>query len=272
MHGLGNDYVCVDLSTETVQNPSSLARVVANRHRGVGCDGLLLIDRSDRAEIRMAIYNADGSRAEMCGNGIRCVAKYAVEHGLAPGPELRIETDAGVKTAECRCINGRVRDVRIDMGVPSLAAENLPSDLGVDRLVEHPLVIAGTHYNVTAVSMGNPHLVVFLDDLKAVDLALVGPHFENAPDFPKRINTHFARVKSPARVTIKTWERGSGATDACGTGACAVCVAGVITGRTERAITASLPGGDLKIEWGSDDHVYMTGPAVEVFTGTCNPS
>ncbi len=267
MHGLGNDYVFVDLFEERIADPPTVARAVADRHTGIGSDGLILICPARTADVRMEIYNADGSRAQMCGNGIRCVAKYAVEHGLAAGPELRIDTDAGIKSAWCQLVDGTVHSVRIDLGEPSLAASALPSTIPVDRIVDHPLEVGGSTYQVTCVSMGNPHVIVFVDDLEAVALDRLGPQFEHAPEFPDRINAHFVRVDSPTHVTMKTWERGSGSTRACGTGVCAACVAGVVTQRTQRTITATVPGGDLAVEWASNDHVYLTGPAIEVFTG-----
>ena len=282
MHGLGNDYVFVNVFDQRVEDPARLARSVADRRRGIGSDGLILMAPSEAADVRMVVYNADGSLAELCGNGVRCVAKYAVDHGLTSGPGVRIETGAGTMLAECHISEGRVRTVRVDMGRPSLATASLgvrqgfatrvfhPLKTGatdVDRIVDHPLEVGGSMYTVTCVSMGNPHVVVFVDDLDGVALERTGPLFERASAFPQRTNAHFARVDSPAHVTMKTWERGSGATSACGTGACAVCVAGAVTDRTERAITATLPGGDLQVEWADDDHVYMTGPAVEVFSG-----
>jgi diaminopimelate epimerase len=267
MHGLGNDYVYVETFDQSVDDPSALARCVSDRHTGIGSDGLVLIGHSETADVRMEMYNADGSRAEMCGNGIRCVAKYSVEHGLVKGPELRIETDAGVKSARCLMVDREVRSVRVDMGCPSLAASSLPSNLDLDQIVDHPLEIGGAVYTATCVSMGNPHLVVFAEDFDAVALGKEGPLIECAPQFPERINVHFARVDSPTHITMKSWERGSGITNACGTGACAVCVAGAASGRTGRAITVALPGGDLHIEWVDDDRVFMVGPAVEVFAG-----
>jgi len=267
MHGLGNDYVYVSVFDQFVDDPSALARRVSDRHTGIGSDGLVLIGPSETADVRMEMYNSDGSRAQMCGNGIRCVAKYAVEHGLATGPELRIESDAGIRFAHCQLSDGIVRAVRIDMGHPSFVASSIPNAPGYDRTADYPLEIGGTVYRVTCLSLGNPHVVVFVDDLDGVDLATEGPLLERAPQFPERVNAHFARVDSPTHVTVRTWERGSGATRACGTGACAVCVAGAVTGRTERAITVTLPGGDLHIEWSDEDRVFMTGPAVEVFTG-----
>ena len=258
MHGLGNDYVCVDCFEQSIGDPAALARTLSERHTGIGGDGLILIRPSDVAEVRMEMYNADGSRAEMCGNGIRCVAKYAVEHGLIAGPDLGVETDAGVKPAQCDMIGAEVRSVRVDMGPPTLTAEAIPTSLGdgkTERIIDHPLRIGCLDYLVTCVSMGNPHAVVFVDDLQTVALEVVGPRFEHAPQFPKRINVHFVYVDSPARVTMRTWERGSGPTRACGTGACAVCVAGTLTNRTARAITAELPGGQLHVQWADDNHV-----------------
>ena len=255
MHGLGNDYVLVDCFKQAVDDPPALAIAVSDRHTGIGSDGLILMHPSKSADVRMEIYNADGSRAQMCGNGLRCVAKYAREHGLVTDPVVRIDTDSGIKLAECQMADGVVRSVRVDMGPP------VPGEPGA------ALVIGGVPYRVTRVSVGNLHAVVFVDDLTAVALEVVGPLFAHAPQFPEGVNTHFVRVDSPTHVTMKTWERGSGATRACGTGACAVCVAGALTKRTNRAITAALPGGDLQLHWAENDHVYMTGPAVEVFTG-----
>ncbi len=271
MHGLGNDYIYVDTSVEVLANPPQVARAVSDRHTGIGSDGLILIASSQVADVRMEMYNADGSRGKMCGNGIRCVAKYAFEHGLAKGPRMRIETDSGIKDAKCNLTEGKVRSVWVDMGPPELDAAKIPTTLTAGRVVDHPLRIGGVDYRVTCVSMGNPHAVVFVEELQRIDLVEVGPEFEHADVFPRRINTHFVRVDSPTRVTVRTWELGSGATRACGTGACAVCVAGVMTKRTERAITAALPGGELQIEWAADDHAHMTGPAVEVFHGQWFP-
>jgi len=267
MHGLGNDYVYVDAARATVADPAVLARAIADRHTGVGSDGLILIVPSDKADVRMVMYNADGSRAEMCGNGIRCVAKYAVDHGLCDRHDLAIETDAGVKRVWCHLRDSRVDSVRVDMGVPNLASRDLPAEVEPERMVDYPMHVGPHEFNVTGVSMGNPHAVVFVDELHRIDLVDIGPQMERATLFPNRINVHFVRVDNESHVTVRTWERGSGATRACGTGACAVCVAGAVTGRTRRAVTTELPGGALLIEWADDDHVYMTGPAVEVFQG-----
>ena len=267
MHGLGNDYVFVDCFAETVDDPSRVAQLVSDRHCGVGGDGLILICPSRSADVRMEMYNADGSRAGMCGNGIRCVAKYAYEHGLARRNPMRIETDAGIRELRLSVEDGRVNRVRVNMGRPSLDPRDLPSTIEADSIIARPMDIGGRRYEVTCVSLGNPHAVVFVEDLEAVDLAVVGPQFEHAPEFPQRINAHFVRVDSPQQVSVRSWERGSGATRACGTGASAVCVAGAVTGRTRRAITARLPGGNLELEWADDDHLYLTGPAEEVFSG-----
>ncbi len=277
MHGLGNDYVYVNCFEEQVADPAVLARVISDRHTGVGGDGLILICPSRQADVRMEMYNADGSRAQMCGNGIRCVAKYAYEHGLidrsqAAGPgateaDVTVETDAGIKTLSLSIADGRVLSACVDMGTPSLRPGDLPCTLDGERIVDRDVVVDGRTWRMTCVSVGNPHAVIFVDDLDAVDLATQGPAIENAAVFPERINAHFVRVDRRDEVTMVTWERGSGVTLACGTGATAVCVAGAVTGRTDRAITAHLPGGDLHLNWSQDDQVYMTGPATEVFTG-----
>ncbi|MCP4246166.1 MAG: diaminopimelate epimerase [bacterium] len=267
MHGLGNDYVFVNCLVETVSDPGGVARAIADRSRGVGSDGLILICESADADVRMEMYNADGSRGPMCGNGIRCVAKYAFERGLTARNPMRIETDTGVLEATLTVEDGRVVRVAVDMGRPSLAPQDLPCTLEGDRIVDQPLTVGDHTYAVTCVSTGSAHVVIFVDDLEAVPLAEVGPLLERAPVFPERVNVHFARVDSRDAVTIRTWERGSGITQACGTGATAVCVAGAVTGRTGRRITATLPGGDLELEWTDDDHVHMAGPAEEVFDG-----
>jgi diaminopimelate epimerase len=267
MHGLGNDYIYVHLTHAPPDDPASLARAVSDRHTGVGGDGLIFIGPSRVADVRMEMYNADGSRGRMCGNGIRCVAKYVVDHGVVRGPALRIETDAGVKNVQCTLVGGRVTSVRVDMGKPELGAQALPSTIAAESIIEYPLRVGGGTLRITCVSMGNPHAVHFVEDLDKVRLEELGPTVERAAEFPERINLHIVRVEGSGRVAMKTWERGSGATRACGTGACAVCVAGALTRRTGRSITASLPGGELEIEWAADDQVYMTGPAVEVFTG-----
>jgi diaminopimelate epimerase len=289
MHGAGNDYVYVDCFRESVpDDPAELARQIADRHFGVGGDGLILIGPSPTADARMRMFNADGSEAEMCGNGIRCVAKYAYDHAICKRPTLRIETGTGVLAVELEIVEGLVERVRVDMGRPILEAGKIPVDARLGqadgRVVNSPLAAfsiagaptdwmdrCGLDRRMTCVSMGNPHVVLYCENVSAVPLAAVGPAVETQPIFPKRINVHFVEVHSPAEVTMRTWERGSGVTLACGTGASAVCVAGVLARRTDRRILAHLPGGDLELEWADNDHVYMTGPAVEVFSGNWSP-
>jgi diaminopimelate epimerase len=267
MHGCGNDYIYLDCFRQPPpRDPAGLSRTISDRHFGVGGDGLILICPSERADARMRIFNADGSEAEMCGNGIRCVAKYVYDHGIARKPQLTIETGRGILTLDVEGSGGKVRQVRVDMGEPILQAQRIPTILPGDPPIDVPL--PGLDLRVTCVSMGNPHCVAFVPTLSD-DLVLgAGPKIERHPAFPRRVNAEFVRVNGPADVTVRVWERGSGETLACGTGACAVCVAGVLTGRMERRLLAHLPGGDLQLEWSeADNHVYLTGPAVEVFSG-----
>jgi diaminopimelate epimerase len=267
MHGIGNDYVYVDAFAHRINDPAAVARLVSPRRTGVGADGLILIAPSTTADCRMEMYNADGSRGEMCGNGIRCVAKFAYEHGLARSNPMRIETDAGIKTLSLDVSNGRVAQATVDMGAPILDGPRIPV-AAEGRVIDAPLEVAGATYRVTCVSMGNPHCVLFLADITSLDLERIGPRFEHHSFFPRRVNTEFVRVNNQRDLTMRVWERGSGETAACGTGACAVLVAAVLTERSERQATVHLPGGDLAIEWrASDDHVYMTGSATEVFSG-----
>jgi diaminopimelate epimerase len=242
MHGLGNDYVYVNCLDEQVVDAPVLARAMSDRHRGVGSDGLILICPSEIADLRMEMYNADGSRAQMCGNGIRCVAKYAHEHGLFRSNPMRIETDGGTRDAEVKLEGDIVTAVRIDMGRPRFDPASLPCTLDGDRIVDRDLQIAGRSYQITCVSMGNPHVIVFVDDLAGVDLANAGSAIENHEVFPERTNAHFVKIVSPNEARMISWERGSGATQACGTGACAVGVAGVLTDRLQRRATLHLPG------------------------------
>jgi len=269
MHGLGNDYIFVDCFQQEVAEPASVARAISNRHFGVGGDGLILILPSASADVRMRIFNADGSEAEMCGNGIRCLAKYAYEHGLAKTNPMRVETACGAKDVELEVSDDdRVSSATVDMGKPAFDVAAVGANGPEGRMVDHELASSAGTLAVTCVSMGNPHAVVFVNDVAAVPLERVGPEICAHRLFPGGINVHFVQIDSPTEVTVRTWERGSGATLACGTGASAVCVAGSITGRTRRKLTAHVPGGDLRIEWRpSDDHVLLTGPAEEVFTG-----
>lgn len=269
MHGIGNDYVYVSTFDQVIPGDvGDLARRISDRHFGVGGDGLILIGPSDRADARMRMFNLDGSEGELCGNGVRCVAKYVHDHGIARKPRLAIETGRGVLTLDLEIENGQASRVRVDMGAPILEAGRIPTTLPGDPPLDAPLEIDGTVYKVSAVSMGNPHSIVYVDDVDAFPLERLGPLFENHPVFPRRINAHFVQVLGPNEVRMRTWERGSGITLACGTGACSVAVAGTLTGRTGRRLLAHLPGGDLELEWpATDGSVFMTGPAAEVFSG-----
>lgn len=285
MHGLGNDYVYVNGFEEPVDDASGLARLVSDRHFGIGSDGLILVLPSDEADVRMRMFNADGSEAEMCGNGIRCVCKLAHDHDLSRENPMRVQTASGVLTLRYTLGgDGKVDQVTVDMGEPILeparAGVNIPDltrivNHSIKTLVKWPgdlpegwITRSGLDQRMTCVSMGNPHAVLYCTDAAAVPLERVGPVLEHHHVFPKRVNAHFVQVHNEAEVTMRTWERGSGLTLACGTGASAVCVAGVLTGRSGRKILAHLPGGDLILEWkASDNHVYMTGPATEVFEG-----
>lgn len=266
MHGLGNDYVYVDCFSQTVADPAGLARRVSPRRTGIGSDGLILICPSSIADCRMEMYNADGSRGQMCGNGIRCVGKYAYEHGLARRESLRIETDAGVKLLRLHTDRGAVVRVTVDMGEPILEGPRIPV-AAEGRVVNVPLQVGTDTYRITCVSMGNPHCVVFTPDVEALALAQLGPQFEHHPFFPQRVNTEFISVLARDALRMRVWERGSGETAACGTGACAALVAAVLNGKTDRRAIVHLNGGDLDIEWNADNHVLMTGAAEEVFTG-----
>lgn len=288
MHGIGNDYVYVNGFAETVDDPPALAVAIADRHFGVGGDGLILIlppeDGVD-ADVRMRMFNADGSEAEMCGNGIRCVAKYAHDHGLTGAKPMRVQTGNGVLPIDFVIDgDGKVVTATVDMGEPIIEASRIPVelprneretviDVPLDNFIPIDLTAewardCGIENAMTCISMGNPHVMIYCKTLGGLPLATIGPHIETQNIFPNRINVHFVQIHSPTEVTVKHWERGSGPTLACGTGACAVCVAGVLTDKTDRMITAHLPGGDLELEWReADNHVYMTGPAAEVFSG-----
>jgi diaminopimelate epimerase len=269
MQGCGNDYLYVDCFRQPMpHDPAGLSRAISDRHFGVGADGLILICPSDKADARMRMFNADGSESEMCGNGVRCVAKFVHDHGLVRKPTLRVETGRGVLTLELEVAGGAVRQVRVDMGEPILSAAQIPTTLPGGPPQDVPLEVGGHTLRVTCVSMGNPHCVTFVDEITDAQVLGLGPQVERHPAFPRRVNAEFVHVNRPDDVTVRVWERGSGETLACGTGACAVCVAGALTGRTQRRITAHLPGGDLRLHWSeADNHVYMTGPAVEVFSG-----
>jgi diaminopimelate epimerase len=271
MHGAGNDYLYVDCFEQPVpDNADEIAKLVSHRHFGVGGDGIIFICKSDKADVRMQMHNADGSQAEMCGNGIRCLAKYAYDHGLAPKTEMLVETGAGVLSLNLHPgSDGRIEEVTVDMGPPILEASQVPTTiLDAGSVVDHVVDFNGNTFSVTCVSMGNPHCIIFVP--KATDdLVLgIGPIIENDPRFRNRTNVEFVEILSRQEVRQRTWERGSGETWACGTGASAVCVAGVLTGRTDRKIRNHLLGGDLILDWDeTSGHVMMTGPAVEVFQG-----
>jgi len=287
MHGIGNDYVYVNGFAERVDAPAALAPVIADRHTGVGGDGLILVlppETGAAADVRMRMFNADGSESEMCGNGIRCVCKLAHDHGISHANPMRIQTGRGVLTLRYQTNgNGKVSLVTVDMGEPILVPAQVPVKIvGLPRVVDHPIrgliefpaTVSASWMNdcgldprMTCVSMGNPHATFYVKDVAKVPLEHVGPVIEKHALFPRRINVHFVQVHSFGEVTMRTWERGSGITLACGTGASAVCVSGVLTNRTDRKILAHLPGGDLTLEWRGDNHVDMTGPATEVFEG-----
>ncbi len=267
MHGTGNDYVCVNCFEERIDNPSQVARRMSDRHFGVGGDGLVLIHPSAVADCRMRMFNADGSEAEMCGNGIRCLAKYVYERGIARKEEMTVETGAGVLTLRLFVHDGLVEKVQVNMGAPRLSPGEIPVSLPGEGIVGASLGVLDREFGITCVSMGNPHCVVFVDDVKNFPVEKYGPPMETHEIFPRRANVEFVQIVNSGEVIQRTWERGAGETLACGTGASAACVAGVLNDLTRRAILVHLSGGDLEIEWKKDDHVYMTGPAVEVFEG-----
>jgi diaminopimelate epimerase len=274
MHGIGNDYVYVNGFDQTVADPSAVARAVSDRHFAIGSDGLILILPSTKADVRMRMFNADGSEAEMCGNGIRCVAKYAFDHKLTKNNPMQVETSRGVLSLALQVNDGKVSQVTVDMGEPILELADIPIDpekltaIGAVNAYRVQLPHSNESVEATFVSMGNPHAVIFVANAAKIQLERIGPLIENHPAFPRRINVHFVEVVSTRELIMRTWERGSGITLACGTGACAVAVAGTITNRTDRKILAHLPGGDLTLDWReSDNCVYMTGPAAEVFSG-----
>ena len=290
MHGAGNDYVYVNCFNHEVSDAKTLAIAVSDRHFGIGSDGLVLICPTDKADVQMRMFNADGSESEMCGNAVRCVAKYSIDKGLVEARPLsepimeeslknscpqadsfgliEVLTGNGVLPIGVASVDGQVQQACVNMGLPILIPQEIPVSLAGDKIINFEIEVLGQTWEMTCVSMGNPHAVVFCDDVAAIDLEKVGPAFESHPLFPRRINVHFVQVVSPGEVIMRTWERGSGITLACGTGASAVCVAGVLTGDSSCHILAHLPGGDLNLLWDQDNGpVYMTGPATEVFTG-----
>ncbi len=268
MHGAGNDYVYVNCFKEEVKDPEGLARFVSDRHFGVGSDGLILIRPSETADFQMDMYNADGSRGEMCGNGIRCVGKYVYDYGLTDRTDITVDTLAGIRTLNLTVEDGKVARVRVNMGAPVLEAGQIPVLSDTSPVIDSPIQIGDKEYRMTCVSMGNPHAVVFTKDVKNLDIEKIGPLFEHHPLFPNRVNTEFVEVIDRNNVNMRVWERGSGETLACGTGTCATLVACVLNGLTEDNATVHLLGGDLMIEWDQKEGtVYMTGPAQVVFDG-----
>lgn len=268
MQGIGNDYVYVNCLKEKIENPPEVAKMVSDRHFGIGSDGLIMINPSDKADFEMEMYNADGSRSEMCGNGIRCVAKYVYDYGLTDKTSISVETLAGIKYLDLTVEDGKVSLVKVNMGSPVLKAEDIPVVSEKEQVIDEPIIIEGTAYRMTAVSMGNPHAVVYVEDVKGLEIEKIGPLFENHKRFPKRVNTEFVRVIDDRTVEMRVWERGSGETLACGTGACAVAVACILNGLTQEEVTVKLLGGDLIIWWNREENkVYMTGPAKVVYDG-----
>ncbi len=278
MHGLGNDYVYFNCFEQQIEGKSELARRVSDRHFGVGGDGAIFINPSEEADCEMEMYNADGSRSEMCGNGIRCVAKYVYDSGLTDKTEISIISAGKIKylTLYLRAAKqgeqanaGKVVDtVRVDMGEPEIIAEKVPVISKNEKAIDEPIEVDGKAYQMTCVSMGNPHAVIFVEDVEHFPIAKIGPKFEHHPAFPNRINTEFVEIINRSTVKMRVWERGTGETLACGTGSCATAVACVLNGLTDTAVTVKLLGGDLQIEWDKiQNRVYMTGSATTVFTG-----
>jgi diaminopimelate epimerase len=268
MQGIGNDYVYVNCFEEPVSDPAAVAVKVSDRHFGIGSDGLILIYPSDKADFKMRMFNADGSEGEMCGNGIRCVGKFVYDKGLTGKTSVAVETLAGIKVLELYTKGGKVEKVRVDMGEPILAPSEIPVTMDGDTCISKKVETAVDSFKATCVSMGNPHAVVYVDSVKSIDIEKSGPPMENHEIFPNRVNTEFVEIAGDGTLVMRVWERGSGETLACGTGACAVLVASVLNGKSGRRNTVHLLGGDLEIEWDdNDNHVYMTGPAVTVYEG-----
>ncbi|MEE1227422.1 MAG: diaminopimelate epimerase [Lachnospiraceae bacterium] len=268
MHGIGNDYIYVNCFQEKIEDPAELSKFVSDRHFGVGGDGLILIAPSDKADFCMNMYNADGSQGEMCGNGIRCVGKYVYDYGLTDKTEVSVETLAGIKYLTLNVKDGKVATVRVNMGSPILDPEQIPVVADKNPVVDEPITVMGKEWRMTCVSMGNPHAVVFVPETESLDLEKIGPQFENHERFPRRVNTEFVQVLDRHTANMRVWERGSGETLACGTGACATVVACVLNGKTDNKVLVHLLGGDLEIEWDRENNqIYMTGPAATVFDG-----
>ena len=270
MHGAGNDYIYVDCTQSVIDNPSQVAIDLSDRHFGIGSDGLILIKKSDKADFFMEMYNADGSQGQMCGNGIRCVGKFVYDNGLTDKTTVTIDTLAGVKILELKTgADGKVETARVNMGAPILTSRQIPVVSTKEQVINEPLHVDGETYHITAVSMGNPHAIVYMDELKNLDIEKLGPKFENHINFPDRINTEFVKVIDRHTLQMRVWERGSGETLACGTGACAAAVASVLNGycKREQEILIHLRGGDLRIIYHNDESVTMIGPATFIFEG-----
>ncbi|MGL1935099.1 MAG: diaminopimelate epimerase [Fibrobacterales bacterium] len=268
MHGCGNDYVYINCFTEQVNNPVALAQQVSNRNFGIGSDGLILIKPIEGADAEMVMYNVDGSISEMCGNGLRCVAKYVYDHGIAPKEQLTLMTGDGLKKATISNIKeGTASQITIDMGAPTLNGPDIPTTWNTPTVIEQLLKAGDREFSVTCVSMGNPHCVIYVDDVAHFPIETYGPLIEQSSYFPKRVNVEFVEIISPTEVIQRTWERGCGETLACGTGASAVCVAGQLTGKTQEELLIHLSGGDLQLSYSKGKSVIMTGPAVEIFSG-----
>lgn len=268
LQGCGNDYVYVDCTKEMIEDVQGTAIKISDRHFGVGSDGLILIRPSDKADFMMDMYNNDGSRGKMCGNGIRCVAKFVYDNGLTDKTKLKIETLSGIKELDLTVENGEVTWVTVDMGAPITKPSLIPVISDRDILIQESITVDGKEYKITCVSMGNPHAVVFVEDTDSLPLSSIGPGFEHHEIFPERVNTEFIQVIDRSHIKMRVWERGSGETLACGTGACASVVACILNGFTDNEVTVSLLGGDLKIRYDEKrNSVYMTGPAVKVFEG-----
>ena len=270
MQGIGNDYVYVNCFEETVKDPAAVARYVSDRHFGIGSDGLILIKPSDIADCEMDMYNLDGSQGAMCGNGIRCVAKYVYDYGIVKKENISVSTKSGIKYLDLTVRDGKVALVRVNMGSPVLTASQIPAVSSTEEMINAPLKVNGETYYITAVSMGNPHAIVYITDVDHLDIGEIGPYFENHMAFPDRVNTEFVEVLDDHTLKMRVWERGSGETLACGTGACAVAVASILNGHVdgEKPVTVKLLGGDLEIFWDRQENlVYMTGPAATVFDG-----
>ena len=268
MHGIGNDYVYVNCFQETVENPGETALKISDRHFGIGSDGLILSKPSEVADGRMEMYNSDGSQGAMCGNGIRCVAKYMYDYGITDKTSISVETKSGIKYLDLNVKDGKVDTVKVNMGAPILTPAAIPVLCGKERMISEPVEVDGRIWEVTCVSMGNPHAVVYMDQVADLEIEKIGPQSEHHPIFPDRVNTEFIRVIDRQTIEMRVWERGAGETLACGTGACAAAVSSILNGYTDNEVTVKLLGGDLRIFWDREaDLVYMTGSATTVFDG-----